>query len=76
MLRIEKDLISFQAHKKVNRLVWVFLTMIEELYGHGSNFSEERLNEIRKVVREEAEFAKEDLASFLVDLEKTEIKLK
>lgn len=76
MLRIEKDIISFQAHKKINRLVWVMLSLAEELYDHGSNFSEDKLNEIRKVVRDEAEYAKEDLATFLADLEKTEIKLK
>jgi hypothetical protein len=76
MVRIEKELINFQTHKKLNRLTWVFLSLVEELYNHGSNFSEEKLEEIRKIVREETDFAKIDLESFLSDLEKTEIKLK
>jgi len=76
MLRIEKDLVGFQVHKKVNRLTWVFLSIVEELYDHGVNFSEEELNRIRKVVREESENAKIDLDKFLVDLEKTKIEQK
>lgn len=76
MLRVEKELVNFQLNRKMSRLVWVFLSSVEELYDHGSNFSEDKLNEIRKLVRQEAENAKEDLAAFLIDLEKTEIKLK
>lgn len=76
MLRIEKDLVGFQVHKKVSRLTWVFLSIVEELYDHGVNFSEEELNRIRKVVREESENAKIDLDKFLVDLEKTKIEQK
>lgn len=76
MLRIEKDLVNFQLHKKVSRLTWLFLTIVEELYDHGANFSEEELERIRKVVREESEYAKIDLEKFLVDLEKTKIESK
>ena len=76
MLRIEKDIVSFQLSKRVNRLIWVMLSLTEELYDHGSNFSEEELERIRKIVRSEGDAAKSDLDNFLLDLEKTEIKLK
>lgn len=76
MLRIEKDIVSFQLAKRVNRLTWITLSLVEELYNDGSNFSHEELERIRKVVREEAENAKSGLDDFLIDLERTEIKLK
>ena len=76
MLQVEKDLVSFKLEKGINRLSWRALSLIEELYDDGSNFSEDELNRLRKTIREEGNDIKDEIANFLKELEKTNISLK
>lgn len=76
MLKVEKDLVSFKTEKGINRLIWKTLSVIEQLYDDGSNFSESELNRIRSEILNEGSDIKIELENFLKELEKTIIQVK
>jgi len=76
MLKVEKDLVSFKTEKGINRLIWKTLSIVEQLYDDGSNFSKDELDRIRSEILSEGSDIKIELENFLKELEKTIIQVK